>query len=148
MWHVLLATDRGLAGPILRLALGIAILPHGAQKLLGWFGGKGFSATMASFTQDDIPWILALLVIMSEFFGSLGVLVGLLTRVAAFGIGCVMAVAAVTVHAQHGFFMNWFGNKQGEGFEYHILAFGIALALVVRGGGRWSIDGALTGQRS
>jgi putative oxidoreductase len=91
-----------------------------------------------------IPWIFALLAIVAEFFGGLGLLVGLLGRVAAFGIGAVMAVAVLTSHLQHGFFMNWYGNQQGEGFEFHLLAIGIALAILIKGSGAWSIDRALT----
>lgn len=119
---------------VLRLTLGIVMFPHGAQKLLGWYGGFGFSGTMQFFTQTmGIPAIFAFLAIVAEFFGSLGLICGLLTRVAAFGISCVMLVAIFMVHSQYGFFMNWFGNQQGEGFEFHLLAIGIALALMIRG---------------
>ena len=96
------------------------------------------------FTDSGIPVILALLVIAAEFLGPLGLAAGLLTRVAAFGIVCVMLVAIITVHWPHGFCMNWNGNQQGEGFEYHLLALGIAIALIIMGGGAWSIDGALS----
>ncbi len=92
-------------------------------------------------TQMGIPWIFALLAIVAEFFGALGLISGLLTRVAAFGIACVMAVA-VTMHWSNGFFMNWYGTQQGEGFEYHLLAIAIAVALMIKGGGAWSIDRA------
>lgn len=117
------------------------MFPHGAQKVLGWFGGHGFSATLDAFTgKMGIPLVFALLAIAAEFLGSLGLIVGLLTRVAALGITCVMLVATLMVHLQNGFFMNWFGNKQGEGFEYHLLAMAIGLALMIQGGGRWSLD--------
>jgi putative oxidoreductase len=126
---------------VLRLVLGLVILPHGAQKLLGWFGGYGLRGTMAFFTQTmGIPAALALLAIIAEFFGALALLVGLLTRPAALGIGAVMVVAALTSHLRYGFFMNWFGAQQGEGFEFHLLAAGIALALLITGGGAWSLD--------
>lgn len=143
----LLQTDGGVAGLILRLALAAVIFPHGAQKLLGWFGGYGFKGTMKYFTDSGIPAVLALLAIATEFLGPLGLIVGLLTRVAAFGIACVMLVAIITVHWPHGFFMNWFGNQKGEGFEYHLLALGIAITLIIVGGGLWSLDGALAGAR-
>ncbi len=129
---------------ILRLTLGLVMFPHGAQKLLGWFGGYGFAGTMEFFTSTmGIPVVFAFLAIVAEFFGSLALLSGLLTRIAAFGITCVMAVAVLTTHLQHGFFMNWFGTQKGEGFEFHLLAIGLALALIIRGGGKWSLDYAL-----
>jgi len=125
----------------LRLALGLVILPHGAQKLLGWFGGYGFRGTMGWFTGTmHIPYLFGLLAIIAEFFGPLALLAGLLTRPAALGIAAVMVVAAITSHRQHGFFMNWFGNQQGEGFEFHILAASMAAVLVLTGAGAWSLD--------
>jgi len=147
MFDWLLQTDGGVVGLILRLTLAAVIFPHGAQKTLGWFGGHGFKGTMKYFTGSGIPTIFALLAIAAEFFGSLGLAVGLLTRVAVFGIACVMVVAIVTTHWQHGFFMNWDGNQKGEGFEYHLLALGIAVALIVVGGGLWSLDDALVAAR-
>ncbi len=143
--HWLLQTDGGVVGLILRLTLAVVIFPHGAQKVLGWFGGHGFKGTMKDFTDSGIPTVLALLAIAAEFFGPLGLAVGLLTRVAAFGIACVMLVAIVTVHRPHGFFMNWYGNQKGEGFEYHLLVLGIAIALIIVGAGWGSLDGALAG---
>ena len=130
---------------VLRLTLGVVFIPHGLQKTLGWFGGYGFSDTMGFFTQSmGIPAVFAFLAIAAESVGALGLVAGFLTRVAAFGISVVMAVALATVHWGHGFFMNWSGAQQGEGFEYHLLAIGIAAALAIRGGGRWSIDRALS----
>jgi putative oxidoreductase len=143
MLEWLVQTDNGVAGLILRLTLAVVMFPHGAQKMLGWFGGQGFKNTMRSFTGSGIPTGFALLAIVAEFLGPLGLAVGLLTRVAAFGIACIMLVAIVTVHWPHGFFMNWFGDQQGEGFEYHLLALGIAIALIIMGGGAWSVDGVV-----
>ena len=144
----LLRTNDNIAGFVLRVLLGIVIFPHGAQKLLGWFGGHGFSGTMGFFTgKMGIPAVLAFLVIITEFFGSLALITGTLTRLAAFGIGCVMLVAAMMVHLPNGFFMNWAGKQQGEGFEFHLLAMAIAVALMIIGGGRWSIDGLLTKEK-
>lgn len=139
----LLQTDGTLLPLILRLTLAVVIFPHGAQKVLGWFGGHGFKATMAYFTKSGIPAPLALLAIAAEFLGPLGLAVGLLTRVAALGIACVMLVAIFTVHTQHGFFMNWQGQQKGEGFEFHLLALGIALTLIIGGAGTWSLDALL-----
>jgi len=138
MW--LFATDGTLVPLVLRLTLAIVMFPHGAQKALGWFGGHGLRRTIGNFGAQGIPVPLALLAVAAELLGSLGVAVGLLTRVAALGIACVMVVAILTVHAKVGFFMNWLGNQKGEGFEYHLLALGIALALIVGGAGRWSLD--------
>src|SRR5690242_14313628 len=143
MLEWLVQTDGTLVPLILRLALAVVIFPHGAQKLLGWFGGYGFKGTMGYFTGSGFPASLAFLAIIAEFFGSLGVVLGLLTRVAAFGIGCVMAVAIFKVHTPNGFFMNWYGNQKGEGYEFHLLALGLALALIIGGAVLWSLDAGL-----
>ena len=119
---------------------------HGAQKLLGWFGGYGFTGTMGFFTQQmHIPAPFAFLAICAEFFGGLGLIVGLLSRIAAFGIVCNMLVAVATVHVHNGFFMNWTGQQKGEGFEYHLLALALLLVVLVKGAGALSIDHALSG---
>ena len=128
----------------LRVVLGLVIFPHGMQKLLGWFGGYGFKGTMGYLTgQAKLPWLVALLVILGEAFGSLGLIVGLLTPIAALGIGAIMLGAAWTVHRRNGFFMNWSGQQKGEGYEFHVLAAGIALVLVIYGGGALSLDSVL-----
>ena len=145
--QLLLQTDSGVVGFILRITLAVVMFPHGAQKVLGWFGGHGFRGTMKYFTDSGIPAVFVRLAIAAEFLGSLGLAVGLLTRIAAFGIACVMLVAIVTVHWPNGFFMNWYGNQKGEGFEYHLLASGIAITLIIVGAGGWSLDGALVGPR-
>ena len=145
MFRKLIATDDDVASLILRVVTGIVFFAHGAQLALGWFGGNGFTATMQFFTQNmHIPTVFAFLAIMAQFLGSLGLIVGLLTSVAAFGIGVVMLVATVMVHRPVGFFMNWFGSQKGEGYEYHLLAIAICIALMIKGGGKASIDRALT----
>ena len=111
------------------------MFPHGAQKALGWFGGGGINQTMQFFGQMGIPAPLGPLDIIAEFFGALGLIVGLLARVATFGVGCVMLVANYKVHLPNGFFMNWFGQPQGEGFEYHLLVLAIVIALLIKGSG-------------
>ena len=143
MLHALLQTDGSIVPLVLRLTLAIVMFPHGAQKALGWFGGQGLSGTLGFFRSVGIPTPLALLVVAAEFLGSIGLAFGLLTRLAAFGILCVMVGAIVTTHLPHGFFMNWFGTQKGEGYEYHLLAIGIALALIISGAGAWSLDAAL-----
>jgi putative oxidoreductase len=141
----LYATDDSAATTILRLALGIVFFAHGAQKMLGWFGGNGFSGTMGFFTGAmHIPAPLAFLAIAAEFFGGIGLIFGFLTRIAAFGIGMNMLVAIVTVHSKFGLFMNWNGTQKGEGFEYHLLVIAMAAFLMIRGAGALSVDRALT----
>ncbi len=137
----LFETDENWAGLILRLTLGLVMFPHGAQKLFGWFGGFGFEGTMRFFTQKmGLPWLIAFLVIIGESFGSLALLAGLLTRFSAASLAVIMLGAITMVHLPYGFFMNWFGQQQGEGFEFHLLVIGIAAALLVTGGGKWSVD--------
>lgn len=139
----LLATGDSFAPLFLRLSLGIMILPHGLQKTLGWFGGYGFQGTMGYLTHTvGAPWIFALLAILAESVGGVMLLAGVGTRVAALGVGGVMVVAAAQ-HRANGFFMNWFGHQKGEGVEFHLLALGMVLALLVLGGGKWSVDAAL-----
>ncbi len=136
-----LRTDNSIAPLFLRLALGSVMFAHGAQKVLGWFGGPGFEKTIQIFsTQMYFPFWLTIILMITEFFGSLGLIVGLFTRISALGIGISMAVCAYMNHFKNGFFMNWFGQQKGEGFEFHILVVGISLALIVKGGGLISID--------
>ena len=134
-------TDDSWTGLILRLTLGLVMFPHGAQKLLGWYGGFGFSGTMGFFTETmHLPWLIALLVIIGESFGSVALLLGLLTRFTAASFAVIMVGAIVTTHLTHGFFMNWSGKQAGEGYEYHLLVIGISLALLITGAGKWSVD--------
>jgi len=136
-----LRTDNDIAALIMRLTLGVVMLPHGLQKTLGLFGGHGFAGTYGFFTDKmGLPGVAAVLVILAESLGALGLIIGFLTRLGALGIAAVMTGAIVLVHWQNGFFMNWFGNQQGEGFEYHLLALGLAIALMIRGGGALSVD--------
>ena len=143
MLKKLMQTDDDVRSLIVRLALGIVMFPHGAQKLLGWFGGGGYAATMEGMSKM-LPAVIVFLVIFCEFFGSLSLITGFLGRLGAFGVFCVMLGATLTVHLHNGFFMNWGGQQAGEGFEYHILAMGIALAVMVKGSGRFSIDRSLS----
>lgn len=140
----LFATDRSTTRLVQRLVLAAVIAPHGAQKLLGWFGGAGFSGTMDYLTGSaGLPWIVALAVVLAESLGALALAAGFLSRVTALGIAAVMVGAVATVHARIGFFMNWAGSQGGEGFEYHLLALALALPIVVLGGGRLSVDGVI-----
>jgi len=135
------STEDSLASLIIRVTLGAVMLPHGAQKALGMFGGGGFAATIQGMSQGmGIPSFVVLLIIASEFLGSMGLILGVATRFCAFGTFSIMTGAIFMVHLPNGFFMNWFGNQAGEGFEYHLLAIGMAVALMITGGGKWSVD--------
>ena len=140
----LLATPNDGILALMRLVLGIVFFLHGSQKMLGWFGGSGFSGTMHFFTGLlHIPAPFAVLAICAEFFGGLGLIVGLLSRIAAFGISVNMVMAIWMVHLANGPFMNWYGNQKGEGYEYHLLALALAVPIMIRGAGAFSVDGAL-----
>ena len=141
--HTLLATGNSSLLTILRIALGVVMLPHGLQKTLGWFGGYGFTGTMGGFTSMGVPAFLAFLVIAAESAGAVALITGFTTRIAAFGIGATMLVAS-QMHKANGFFMNWSGQQKGEGIEFFILAIGIAIAIMIGGSGAYSIDLALT----
>ncbi len=145
MLRKLIATDNDIATAIVRLVLGVIFFAHGAQKMLGWFGGYGFSGTMGFFTgMMHIPALFAFLAIAAEFFGGLGLIFGFPTRIAALGIFSNMIVAVAMVHHHFGFFMNWTGAQKGEGYEYHLLILGVTVFLMIRGAGAASIDRALS----
>jgi putative oxidoreductase len=128
-----------------RLALGIVVFPHGAQKLLGWFGGYGFDGTMGFLTGSaGLPSVIALLVILIEFFGSLFLIAGFATRLAAVSVIANFAGVVVTSHINSGFFMNWYAQpNKGEGLEYFILLFGLGIISLIAGGGKASADAAI-----
>jgi putative oxidoreductase len=139
---------RNYALTILRLILGIVFFVHGSQKAMGWFGGYGYTGTMGFFTQLGIPVPLGILAIAAEFLGGLGLVVGFLSRIAAFGILCNMLVAVFLLHIHMGFFMNWTGAQKGEGFEFHLLAAAMALTIMISGAGAFSVDAALSNRPS
>ena len=144
MIEKILKTDNFDWGALIaRVFLGVVILPHGLQKLLGLFGGYGFSATVEYFASTGIPSLIGVLIILGESFGALFLILGLISRISAAGIALIMLGATVMVHSQFGFFMNWFGTQGGEGFEYHLLALGLALVVLVKGGGKWALDGEI-----
>ncbi len=144
-WRALLATDRSYAPLALRVTLAVVMLPHGVQKAFGWLGGYGWSGSMNFLTESmGLPVMLAAGVILLEVVGPLLLLVGLGTRAVAAAFMGLMIGAVATVHGAHGFFMNWSGSQAGEGFEYHLLMIGVALGLVLQGGGRGSVDSLIT----
>ena len=145
MFRKLISTSNDFTLTLVRLVLGVVFFAHGAQKMLGWFGGYGFHGTMGFFTQMlHVRAPLAFLAICAEFFGGLGLIVGLLGRAAAFGILVNMLVAVFTVHIHNGFFANWSGQQKGEGIEYHLLAIALGLVVMIKGSGALSIDRAFS----
>jgi putative oxidoreductase len=148
MWKKLIKTDNDVAMLVLRVMLGIVFYFHGMQKLTTMYGGYGFTGTMGFFTGKlGIPAFFAFLAITAEGAGWAGLISGLLTRVAAFGITMNMIVAVYMLHWQNGIFMNWFGNQKGEGFEFHLLVIAIGIVLMIKGGGALSVDRALSGKK-
>lgn len=143
----LLSTSSSIAPTIARLALGLVMFPHAAQKVLGLFGGYGWSGTMGYFTSMGMPSWLGAAAIVTELVASILLIIGAFTRIAAVGIAAIMVGAIAMVHAKMGFFMNWAGTKAGEGFEYHLLAIGLALVLFIMGGGAGSIDRSISLRR-
>lgn len=141
MINKILNTNRNWGALIARLTLGIVLFPHGAQKMLGWYGGYGFAATVDAFmNQMHLPWIVAFAVIIIEFYGSIFLILGLGSRLWSLAIAGLFTGIIFTTHLEHGFFMNWFGNQAGEGYEYALLIIGIAVSLIINGGGRYAVD--------
>lgn len=129
------------AGLLLRVTIAVVLFPHGAQKLLGWFGGFGFDGTMQYFTQTvKLPYIIGLLVILIEFFAPIALVLGVGSKILAAVIAILFFGIMLTSHLNFGFFMNWMGNQAGEGLEYFLLAIGASLALMLNGSGKFAID--------
>lgn len=144
----LIRTDDDLKMFVIRVTLGLVVLPHGLQKLFGWFGGSGPEETIKMFGQGwGIPAAVTVLVILGESLGALALVLGFLGRFMAASIAIIMVGAVALVHGRWGFFMNWYGQPRGEGFEYHLLAFGMVAAILIGGSGRWSVDRMLTKRR-
>jgi putative oxidoreductase len=144
MWRKLFLTTNDPTLTIARAVLAVIFFAHGSQKMLGWFGGRGFSGTLELFNQTmGIPAPLTVLAMSAEVFGSIGLLLGLLSRVAALGVLVVMVVAVFANGLYPRFFMNWTGTRGGEGFEYHLLAVALILAVLWKGGGALSLDQAI-----
>src|SRR5271163_1417033 len=141
MWANLFYTNPDWIETVIRITLGVVFFAHGAQKLLGWFGGAGYRETMRTMHQFlGVPSPLAFLAIATEFFGGAGLMVGLLSRVAALGIAVTMVAAILMVHGRYGLFLNWLGDRKGHGFEYHLLAIALAAVIIARGSGALSLD--------
>ena len=131
-----------------RLTLGIIFFAHGSQKLLGWFGGSGWSGTIQFFEQSGVPAFLAILLIITEFFGGIAIILGFFTRLAALGLTVAMIVAIYKVHLPNGFFLNWFNvPNMGHGIEYSLALIGLSLSLLVWGAGNLSLDQMIAGEK-
>ena len=145
MTRKLIATEQNYVSTVLRVVLGVAMFPHGAQKLLGWFGGAGLEGTIAFFGQAwGIPAVLTVAIVLTEFFGGIALILGVAGRAAATGIAAIMLGAVSIEHFQHGFFMNWTGAQPGEGVEYHLLVVAVAVAIAITGSGALSVDRVLS----
>lgn len=142
-------TSDSFAPLFIRLMLGLVVFPHGAQKLFAWFGGYGFSGTMSYFTDTmGLPWLIAFLVILLEAIGALTLIAGLATRLVAVSYLFLALGIVFTSHLENGFFMNWYGNQPGEGYEYFLLWIGMALSLILTGAGKHSVDRGLLSKNS
>ncbi|MEO6869123.1 MAG: DoxX family protein [Ginsengibacter sp.] len=149
MKNLILKTNNDWTGLITRLTIGLIIFPHGAQKMLGWFGGYGFKGTMAYFTTatgHNFSWLIAFLIIIIEFFGTISLVAGLASRIWSIAIIVIFVGMILTTHFNNGFFMNWLGNQKGEGFEYHLLVIGLSIATLINGSGKYSLDKLLTNE--
>lgn len=131
---------------IIRFSIAIVMWPHGAQLMLGIFGGSGYSSTMDYFTNVmQLPYLIGIMVIFLQFFGSIFILVGLFTRITSLLMAIVTIGMIFSGHIEHGFFMNWFNIQKGEGFEFHLLLLGLCLALLFARQYRFSLDYSLFG---
>lgn len=141
MKNLIFNTNNDLTGLITRLTLGLILFPHGAQKMLGMFGGYGFTGTMDFFTNTmHLPWIIGFLVIIIEFIGTVSLIAGFASRIWS-ALTIVLFLGIIfTSHLENGFFMNWFGNQKGEGYEYHLLIIGLSIATLINGSGKYSVD--------
>ena len=137
----ILTTDNAIAPLILRVGLGLALIPHGAQKLFGWFGGYGLQGTAQWMESIGLQpgLLMAALAGGAEFFGGLALLLGLLTRPAAALTACTMLVAIFSEHWSIGFFLS------NGGYEYGFVLLIASLSLLVSGGGRFSLDRRMAG---
>lgn len=136
------STTDDLTITLLRVVLGIIMFPHGAQKVLGWFGGDGIKGTFHHMRAVGVPDIISWLTIIGQFLGSLALITGFCTRIAAAGIFIIMA-GAMFINLPNGWLMNWTGKKKGEGIEYFVLLLIINLIVIFKGSGPVSLDNFL-----
>jgi len=134
-------TNNDWTGLVTRLSIGLILFPHGAQQMLGIFGGYGFSGSMVFLTGTlHLPWLIAFLVITIQFFGSIFLVTGFASRIWSITLVVIFIGTIFTAHIGNGFFMNWYGTQKGEGFEYALLVVGLSIATLINGSGKYSID--------
>jgi len=139
--EVLVATSPSWAITVVRVTLGVIFFAHGSQKVFGWFGGYGLKGTTGYFVSTGLPLVVAYAVCFFELLGGIGLVLGLLTRLAALAIITVMTGAIARVHWPHGFFINWeLAAGKGHGFEANLAFIAMAVACVIAGGGAFSLD--------
>jgi putative oxidoreductase len=143
MIETLLQTNADYVFTLVRIIAGIIIFPYGMQKLFPWFGAWGIKKSLQQLTLRKIPKFIAWLIIIGQSFGSIALVAGFLGRIAAGGL-FIIFTGALIVHLPDGWAMNWFGEKKGEGIEYHVMLLTLLLIVIVRGSGAISIDLWLT----
>jgi putative oxidoreductase len=144
--EMLFATSPSWAITVVRVTLGAIFFAHGSQKVFGWFGGYGLKGTTGYFVSSGLPLVVAYAVCFFELLGGIGLVLGLLTRLAALAIITVMIGAIARVHWQNGFFINWeLTPGKGHGFEANLAFISMAMACVIAGGGALSLDALLAG---
>ncbi len=144
MKEKIFSTNNDWTGLVTRLTIGLIMFPHGAQKVFGWFGGPGFTNEMGFFTDTlHLPWLIAFLVIVTEFLGAVSLIIGFASRFWSIATIILFIGIIFIAHTDNGFFMNWFGNQKGEGYEYHLLVIGLSIATLINGSGKYSVDGTL-----
>lgn len=149
MLRKLMSTPDDWTLTLARIILATIFFAHGSQKMFGFFGGRGVSGTIEIFQQTmGIPAPLTILAMSAEVVGAVGLFLGLLSRIAALGVLVVMLVAPFANHLYPNFFMNWTGRQMGEGYEYHLLAIALIVAILVRGAGALSLDRAISSART
>ncbi|NVJ64661.1 MAG: DoxX family protein [Flavobacteriaceae bacterium] len=145
MINKILKTESNWGALIARLTLGVVLFAHGAQKMLGWFGGYGFESTVEAFmTEMGLPWFVAFAVIIIEFYGSIFLILGLGSRLWSLAVAGLFMGIIFTTQLEYGFYMNWYGNQAGEGFEFSLLVIGIAVVVLINGGGKYAVDSRIT----
>jgi putative oxidoreductase len=145
MKNKIFKTNNDWTGLVTRLSIGLILFPHGAQQMLGLFGGYGFNGTMGFLTDSlHLPWLIAFMVITIEFFGSISLVTGFASRLWSIAIVAIFIGTIFTAHIGNGFFMNWYGTQKGEGFEYALLVVGLSIATLINGSGRYSIDNIIS----
>ena len=141
MWKRIIQSGNEPTLFILRIVLGIVMLGHGLQKTFGWFEGFGWTNTIKYFTQQvGLPSFLGAIIILIESLGAVLLIIGLAGRINAALMFIVIAGAFFVDHLPNGFFMNWYGTHKGEGYEFDILFWGIAIVIIIKGSGKWSVD--------